>query len=275
MTDRSRRLPPHPRDQLSERDLAILSDLQRVRMLSARQVQRLHFTDGSAQTRARRSRRVLQRLFDHDLVVRLKRRVGGVHSGSAGHIYSLSSKGQQLRKGPGPAGGSRRRKPWEPSPHFIDHILEVSELYVLLREADHLDPDFELKVFDAEPTCWRRFANLAGAATILKPDAFAVVRATDAGGAYEQVSFVEVDRGTEHRPTIARKLGVYIDAFRSGVEQRGGAPFPNVVWIVPDEDRADLIRAETQRLPPAHAELFVATTNEPINRITHLKGGEQ
>ncbi len=257
------------RSALSQRDLAILGDVRRVRLLSARQVERLHFADGTPGSRARRSRRVLRRLHDSGLLVRLQRRVGGVHAGSSGHIYALSSLGQRVIDAPGPAGGSRRRRPWEPSAHFVDHILDVSETYVRLREAERND-HFEIVRFEAEPACWRTVHQFGGDSFVLKPDAFVVLGI----GAFEQVSFIEVDRGTEHTPTLRRKLAAYVAAYHAGVEQTDGAAFPQVVWIVPDNDRANQLEQIAARLPPQHGDLFVTTTNNPQQQLTTLKGGE-
>ncbi len=269
------------RSRLSERDLAILADVQRVRLLTARQIERLHFRGGSSQaSAARRSRRVLKRLHEGGLLTRLDRRVGGVYAGSAGFIYTLSSLGQQLLSSTGPAGGSRRRSPWEPSAHFVDHILDVAELYVLLREHEQREERFTMTRFEGEPAAWRSWIGLAGERAVLKPDAFVAITSADAQGSYEQLSFVEVDRGTEHRPTIAQKLRVYVEAYRAGVEQENGASYPNVVWIVPDDKRAELIRREINRLDRTDhssgglAHLFVVTTNEPINQVNVIEGGE-
>lgn len=252
---------------LSNRDVSILADLARLRLLQARHIQRLWFADGSSLSAARRSRRVLNRLHGLKLVVRMERRVGGVHAGSSGFIYALSSLGQRLLDVGGPAGGSRRRRPWEPSPMFQDHILAVAELYVCLVEADRTDADLDLLAFDAEPACWRHFSSHLNEGDILKPDAY--VRA--GGSQFEQVSFVEIDLGTEHGPALKRKLDVYHRAFTAGVEQAGGEAFPNVLWVMTSDKRRDLIEAHVSRLPPPSRALFTITTSG--NEIIHLKGG--
>lgn len=199
----------------------------------------------------------------------MQRRVGGVHAGSAGYIYALSSLGQRLLDTPGPAGGARRRKPWEPSAHFVDHILDTAETYVLLHEAA-AGGELDLLQFDTEPACWRSATQFGGATLLLKPDAYVRVGIDD----FEQVSFVEIDRGTEHTPTLRRKLAAYVDAYHAGIEQEDGQAFPNVVWITPDDQRAELIRGLIARLPPEQAELFAVTTNHPDQQINTLKGGE-
>jgi Replication-relaxation len=258
------------RGALSHRDIKILTDLQHLRLLTARQIQRLHFTGGSELSRARRARRVCRRLHTAGLISRMDRRIGGVHAGSAGFIYSLDSAGQIVLNGPGPAGGKRRRRPWQPSAMFQDHTLEVSELYVTVRETEATEPDVEVIGFQAEPGCWRDFASPAAGPVVLKPDAFVRLGV----GEFEQVSFVEIDRGTEHAPAIGRKLHVYVDAYLAGVEQGeqdGGAVFPNVVWIVPDDRRGEFLARQIARLPPEHRDLFTITTKQ--HQLDVLKGG--
>lgn len=252
--------------ELSTRDTAILDDLGRVRLLTASQIQRLHFADGTTLSRSRRTARVCKRLADLGAVARLDRRVGGVHAGSAGFIYCLDSLGQTVIDAKGPAGGNRRRRPWQPSPMFQDHVLEVAELYVALREAAR-HGDVELLGFDAEPACWRPFVTPAAGAVVLKPDAYVRLGV----GEYEQVSFVEIDRGTHHAPALGRKLAVYTAAFTAGVEHDQNTAFPNVLWIVPDQARARVLRSQIARLPAHHRDLFEVTTSE--HQLNPLKGG--
>lgn len=256
------------RAAITKRDEAILADVARVRLLTATQIERMHFTEGTETSRARRARRTLKRLHERGLLTRLNRRVGGVHAGSAGYIYGLSTLGQAVVDVSGPAGGQRRRRPWEPSPMFVDHVLEVSEVFVCLRELAHADALIELLEFQAEPAAWRNFLSIRSERITLKPDAYVRLGI----GQFEQVSFVEVDRGTEHAPTLKRKLGVYIDAYQAGVEQRNGSPFPAVIWIVPDDKRAAQLKRIIDTMPPEHAAVFAVTT--PNNQIQALKGGE-
>lgn len=254
------------RSQLSQRDEAVLADVARVRLLSAGQIERLHFCDGTDLSRARRARRTLKRLHERGLLKRLERRVGGVYAGSAGFIYALDTLGQAVLEVSGPAGGRRRRRPWEPSAHFVDHILEVAEIYVTLREHERLDTSVEVLTFETEPSCWRRFSWQHHQVT-LKPDAFVRLGVGD----FEQVSFVEVDRGTEHGPTLKRKLAAYTAAFDAGVEQRDQVAFPNVLWIVPDQRRVNQLAQLIDRLPERHCALFTVTT--PQRQLEPLKGG--
>src|ERR1700722_20938423 len=80
------------RGRLSARDLAIIRQVGELRLMSARQIQAIHFpasehdNDGAA-TRARQ--RVLARPCRERLLIPLERRIGGVGAGSAGPVVAL------------------------------------------------------------------------------------------------------------------------------------------------------------------------------------------
>ncbi|MHB8510859.1 MAG: replication-relaxation family protein [Actinomycetota bacterium] len=219
---------------LSQRDVAILKSLAEMRILTAAQIQRLHFIEGSALTQARRSRRVLERLHGLDFVHRFDRRVGGLHAGSAGYCYALSPGGQRLIQ---PTNGQRRRRPTESSSTFQNHVLAIAEIGVKLVEA-HRSGLVELIRFQAEPRCWRDFNDLAGRRQTLKPDAFAII----ANAEFENLTFVEVDLGTEGRSALKRKADLYRAYALTGREQVVNAVFPRVAFLAADEPRVLNIR---------------------------------
>jgi hypothetical protein len=252
--------------QLSDRDWAVLHDLGRVRLLTGRHIQRLHVVEDSPLTQARRTRSLLQRLNDMGLVTRLERRVGGLRAGSAGFTYALSTTGQQLITGKGPAGGHRLRRPWEPSSIFVDHALAVSELYVQLREAARHDPGVEPLDFQAEPGAWRHWYGPSGEPFVLKPDAFVVV-ATDAE---EHFSFLELDRSTESLQVIRRKALTYVSYWQSGQEQVAQGLFPRVVFVVPDERRKAGVVDTLSQLDAESWQLFQVAT--PATAVAALTG---
>lgn len=254
MTPRSRSQRARVASRLSERDWAVLHDLARVRLLTGRQVQRLHVAEGSALTQARRARAVLERLHDLRLVSRLERRIGGVRAGSAGYVYGLATLGQRLVTQHGPAGGRRLRAPWTPSPSFVDHVLDVSELYVRLRELERADSTIKLLAFDAEPTAWRPWQSADGEELLLKPDAFTSVAVDD----IEYLHFVEVDRSTESSTVLRRKAEVYAAYWQSGTEQGRLGVFPRVLFVVPDERRYAQIIDALSRVDPDTWRLFAA-----------------
>jgi hypothetical protein len=248
---------------LTDRDVAVLEDLTRVRLLTGEMVRRLHVWNGSDLTRARRARGVLQRLHDVGLVHRLGRQVGGVRAGSSGFVYVLSPRGRRLLHAHGLAEGAKQRKAWETSERFVDHLLAVSEVYVRLREAER-DGRGELLRFDAEPACWRYWSDLTGAPQVLKPDAF-VVTGNDE---FEFETFLEVDCGTETRPVLRRKAETYVAYWSSGEEQRRGV-FPKVLWQAPSDARAERITEVLGGLDPSHWRLFqVVTPNATTTSLT-------
>ena len=240
---------------LSSRDIAVLRTLDNFRLATGDHIHRLHFTEGSPATRARRCRSVLRRLTDLALIGRLERRVGGVHGGSQGFVYRLRGRGSGALAR---IDGSERRRPrGEPGERFVAHVLAVTELYVRLHEATRAGSPHELLAFDPEPTCWRRYPASHGGTLVLRPDTY--IRVADAE--YEDAYFVEVDRATESLTTIRTKIRAYAAYWRTGSEQTARGIFPKVLWIVPTEHRADGIRRVVDRLAESERSLFAVTTD--------------
>jgi hypothetical protein len=223
------------RARLSERDLAILQSLAELRLMTGRQLQRLHVTSSKPVTAGRRTRAVLRRLTELHAVVRLGRRVGGIQAGSEGHVYGLSGLGHAVLALDG-RGGVRGRTIWETKPAFQDHLLAVGDLYVELCEL-HRDTRIELLSFETEPRAWRWFSGPSGERLPLKPDAFVALGV----GEFEQRAFIEMDCGSESLPTIQRKCRRYLDYWQSGEEQRTHGVFPRVWWLAHSERRRDRI----------------------------------
>ncbi|MGY1681996.1 replication-relaxation family protein [Geodermatophilus sp. SYSU D01176] len=242
------------RQELSPRDSAVLQDIDRCRLMSGRQLQELHV--GQGETAARAARRLLARLVRHGLLARLQRQVGGVRAGSSGFTYGLGPAGVRLLHP-----GAPRRRLYEVRDGFLSHTLALSELYVLLRQAEQRG-QLELLTLETEPRSWRRMPD----GDWLKPDLHVVI------GLGEEAlhSFVELDRGTEHSPALVGKLRQYETAYRGGVAATAEA-FPRVVWLVPSDRRAAQLRRllHSSRLTPElHA---VALQSEALAALT---GGE-
>jgi hypothetical protein len=240
------------RGRLSDRDKQVLVSLYQLRLMTSRQVQRLHVPEGSALTQARRTRALLQRLAELALVIRLDRTVGGVQPGSTAQVYGLSGLGLAVLDVQGPYGG-RRRRVWETKPYFMRHVLGVSELRVALHELTS-GGRVQLLTFDGEPAAWRRFAGEGGVPTTLKPDAYVRIGI----GEFERSAFVELDMASESLPTLQRKCLSYATYWRSGTEQHDHGVFPLVVWLVPDEARLRQIREVIGRLAADLRPLFAA-----------------
>jgi hypothetical protein len=243
------------RERLSVRDLGVIRQVAELRLMSARQIQAIHFPTGEhdneqAATRARQ--RVLARLTRERLLIRLDRRIGGVRAGSAGLVLALGPVGQRVLALEGP-----RRRSYEPTLRFLDHTLAASQLVVDVTVASR---GGLLDVLDcqAEPRCWRQFSGMGGR-RVLRPDAFMSIGVSE----YELRWFIEVDRASESLPVIVRKCWLYADYYQSGAEQAAhGGVFPRVCWIVPDERRAERLRLAIARDRMLPERLFVVTTGE-------------
>ena len=247
------------RTTLSDRDLAILHDVARCRLMSGQQLRRLHFPLGAHATlpsAARSARRVLRRLVDLRVLTTLERRIGGVRAGSEGLVYGVGVVGRRLLK----HGRSALQR--EPSLVSLQHTLEVAEWYVRLQMCPR-DGTCQLLALEVEAEAWRRFIDLGGR-QVLAPDLF--VRLVV--GHDELAWFIEVDMGTEHRQSVRRKAERYLAYYRSDEEQRRlGDFFPRVLWIVPNEIRAEALNAMLRRGQQSVSGLFVvspATSAEAV-----------
>jgi len=250
--------------QLGARDQSILATVDRLRLATARQLERLHFREDPTVSNARQARRGLERLVRLGVLSRLDRRVGGVRAGSSGFVYALDVAGQRLLS---LADGGRYRSPWTPGAAFVAHALQVSELYVQLVEADR-QGELDLLAFEAEPVCWRAFTGPGGGRLILKPDAYLRVGV----GLFEDAWFVEVDRATESPRTLERKLIQYRRYWASGREQARHNLFPLILLLVPHEGRERVALDLCRRQPADSRALFRVALYEQAPTI--LRGGE-
>lgn len=239
-------------DQLSDRDQTILADLERTRVLTGTQLQRLHFTSIEASSRARDRRRVLDRLVQLDLVATLDRRIGGIHAGSAGHVYTLTpaarrlhalQRGQQLTK--------RLRRASTPGAPFLNHALAISEIYVTLIETSR-QHTFQVSTFITEPQCW----HPAGNGTYLHPDAYVVL----ATSTHQDCWWLEIDQATESLPRIKRTCRAYLDFLTHGGVGPHGVP-PRILFTVPTPHRAHAIN-------DVITELAMATETDQLIHVT-------
>jgi Replication-relaxation len=244
--------------------VAIVRQVAALRLMSARQIQAVHFAadapgEESAATRARQ--RAIARLVRDRLLSPLERRVGGVRAGSTGLVVAAGLLAERVLDEAGP-----RHRTYEPTARFVDHTLAVSQLIVDLIVAGRRG-QLDLLDAQAEPESWRTFAG-PGAQRVVRPDAFVALGV----GEYELRWFIEVDRATESVPTVLRKCHVYCDYYQSGVEQAGSGVFPRVCWTVPDDRRAERLRraiADDRYLPDA---LFVVTqTSETLGVLSEVK----
>lgn len=241
------------KSSLSDRQLSILVSLGRLRILSGRHVERLLYpvTEFTALSAARSSRRDLAQLYQLQLVDRLDRRIGGLRAGSGSFLYTLSPLGARL------LGHTARRRSREPSLAHLDHVLDVAELVIRLHESARAGR-VDLVQVQTEPDCWRPLVGPHGSRLTLKPDLRVTLGVEDK----ELHWFIEIDRGSEHRPVLVRKCQVYVSAWRDGREQAQSGVFPRVLWVVPDTERETVVRRVAERQAGAPSGMFMTTTND-------------
>lgn len=256
--------------QLSGRDLAVLDLVAEHRFLSTGHVERFCFYDhASPDSGARSCRRVLTRLERDRLLERVPRRIGGLRSGSSSSVWMLTSTGQRLRNlrsGSGAVGKIRA-----PGSAFIAHYLGIADVRLTLTEAARSGHLVVTQV-QIEPRAWRPFTGRGGAREILKPDLFAVT-AQSVDAEFEDHWFIEVDRGTESIPTLLRQCRVYETYRRTGLEQKRAEVFPRVLWVVPDERRADKLTSALATAQGLDRTLFVVTPAERVLTAVHSTDG--
>jgi hypothetical protein len=241
---------------LTERDWQIIATLARVRVATSSQLMDLHLSEITT----RRAQRKLASLVNRRVLARLPRVVGGPRAGSMGHVYALDVAGQRLAD---LATGARPGRPWPLGAGFLAHSLAVTDVYVRLVLAERAG-SLRLARFVGEPGSWRTFIGPGGGRLVLKPDAYAVVLV----GGYEDHWFLELDLGTESAPTLSRKCNVYRGYRRSGAEQARIDVFPRVLWLVPDERRAEVVRRVIRRQPGDSVEMFdVALSDAVVERV--------
>jgi len=247
---------------LAEQDRSILGSLLDLRYLTTRQIDRLHIQADPNLSRlasARRTQRHMARLDALGLVDKLDRRIGGSRAGSAAYIWRLRPAGLRLL-------GADPRRATHGFAHLA-HALDVAEVVVRLRENERVHDELEVAAIETEPACWRYYTSANGTKRTVRPDLRATLRVV--GG--ELHWFIEVDRGTEHRRFLARKITGYLALWRGGGEHARAGVFPRVLWVVPNRYRAEELRhllATTPGLPPGMMTLTLR--DDAVAALTEL-----
>lgn len=234
-------------EMMPERDREVLEQVGKHRYLTTHQIQAFVFTNhGSAESAARTTRHVLQRLERHALMRPLHRRIGGVRAGSAARVWQLAPAGARLLRDDGAT-----HRTHEPSPRFLSHCLAIADLHIAVTAMKGTG-DITHTTVHLEPNCWRRYTGQAGEPRWLQPDLAAEIGTAD----YLDRWFIEVDMGTESLPTLLRKCGQYESYRASGIEQHEHGAFPLVLWVFNNPDRANKLRAAVLRSPRLTPQLY-------------------
>lgn len=249
------------KDQLVARDHELLDSVDKYRLLTTKQVQRLHFdiAHPTPAAAARACIRALNRLQNLGVVKPLQRRIGGVRAGSAGFVWFVGPAGERLLRDRSLDGRSGRRNYREPSRHFVDHTLAVSELAVTSIEASR-NGTFDLLRIQTEPASWQASLSRFGTAQTLKPD----LRLVTASGDYEHHWFIELDLDTEHLPVIVRQCEAYHAHRATGRYQAEHGLYPAVLWVVPTEQRRRQLVRKIRTEKHLDANQFIVVTTEQI-----------
>lgn len=249
--------------RLSERDMDVLVVVARHRVLTTHQIQGFCFLDhDSAVSASRTTRRVLARLQRDGLLRALDRRVGGVRSGSDATIWQLAPAGSRLVYGE----DRRRRISSAPSDRFLGHCLAVADVHVLLRQHQRIEAIEDVKV-EVEPASWRRYQGAGGEPRWLQPDLTARITTNE----YVDWWFIEVDLGTESLPTLLRKCQQYEAYRRTGIEEAEHGSFPLVLWLLPNDARAQKLAAAVKQSDSLTTALYRYATPETLAGV--LAGG--
>jgi len=256
-------------NNLTPRDLAILDTAAAHRFVLARHVRALHFGGNATELAATRATaRTLKRLVDLEVLSRIDRHIGGVRAGSSGYVYAVGRRGRLIYARQ--TGQALPRLAATPSLTFLAHTLAVADLHARLAEVARSGA-VRLIQFTPEPECWRSHLNQFGVATRLKPDAYAETATVTAEGEgqYEDLWFIEVDRGTEASSTLAAKAKAYQSYYNTGQEQAAQGAFPLVAWIVPDEARAELVLRAIHSTSRIDKRLhWAGTADQFIDKVT-------
>jgi hypothetical protein len=241
-------------ETLTDREWQIMDAVNRLRLVTGLQIERLHFAELSGKSRSVVRWRVLKRLVDWRALAPLARRVGGSLRGSAQLVYALDVVGERLLR-------LRRnlrqdeqrvRRAAVPGERFVRHTVAASELYVSLIEQSRTG-GFQVDEFLAEPAAWWP----SGVGGWMKPDCYLALSADNVTDHW----WVEVDLATEAVPTLRGKFLAYVDFVNRG--QLGPADVvPRVLVTVPTNDRQDTIERVVAGLPAPAGELFRVVLHE-------------
>jgi hypothetical protein len=233
------------------REFQILELLNFAKFMTTDQLCRQFFAKMSNELSAKRAtNRTLKKLEAEKLVAKLPRRVGGYvresYGGSAASVWWLSETGYKILRMKHTQWLPSRKRVLEKSPLFLTHDLMIAEIATRFCEMETSRKISQLKI-EWEPRAWRSFMN-GGESVCLKPDLFA----TFVNAGYEESYFLEIDRATENVQRIFAKCQTYVAYFNTGVEEKTRGLTPYIVWLVPDEKRAEqILKMLREKLPEA------------------------
>ena len=261
--------------ELQERDLAILQGLFESRLMTLTHITRLFFNG-----RGEAAKKRMQQLKEDRYIRERARRV---YEPSILHLShrafeALSSRGM-LSEYP-PLAWNQLEDRAKVSDLTLKHELAVLDVKTALSCAVRSTPHYELVEFSTWPLLYQFEAAqpaLPGtypqpARVLVKPDGFVRLheKAGD-GDLFEHFLFLEVDRSTESRETLARRAFGYQDFYRhGGLALRYGAtreeykefPFRVLMVLRNEERRNNMAERLLQNDPPILTMVWLTTFSE-------------
>jgi hypothetical protein len=236
-------------ERLSTRDWMILLTLNRVRLATGTQLERLHFYELTGHSRSVKRGQVLKRLTDAAVLTSVERLIGAAKGGSEQQRYLLDTAGYQLvrlhfnRQSP----KTRVRRPRAPGDRYIAHAKAITELYVELVESA-LTGRFALGEFQAEADAYWP----DGLGGLLKMDAFVRLERVETADYW----WYEADMATEDLlTTIREKLLTYLDFVQRGQLGPDGV-VPRVLFGALTPKRREALQDVIDGLPTPAESLF-------------------
>lgn len=202
------------------------------RQLTTSQIRRLHYQTGTPKGRSNRCHRALLRLVDLGAIALTPYALGGNDGGSSEHVYQPP-------------------KATTKQPDL--HRLDISELYVLLKERQLVqEMDFD---YYPEPMSNTRVGHI-----LLKPDAYLNLRVDG----HEDIFFIEVDRGEEHEAQLLEKMRRYQNAALAWPKDR---TFPRILWTAPHATGLNYLKMAIRKMK--YPQLFdVVLFDEAVEKLT-------
>lgn len=254
-------------DQLDATDRELLALLAMHRFATTRQLAEITNFDNryiSEHSALRQTTRRLNRHRRLRLVDRLERRIGGIRAGSTGYIWHLTEPGHRMLRILHPSSSSdagsmtRRRRHTSPSYTFLAHTLAITETRLIIQHAIQAAGG-SLTLVRTEPDCWRTWLDPGGGTRWLKPDLEVITRTA---GGDEDHWLLEIDLGTENPARLIAKCHDYQTHFNTGVHQARYGYYPQVVWVMNEQRRAEWLRQHIVDDPRLMIALFEVIGSE-------------
>lgn len=257
---------------LMERDLQILTIIQKARLITTETIRRLFFYEyPNPATAMRLTRLKLNKLMKLELIKPAGMRVNREKGGRLQNVWMLTVPGYRLltleEK------NVKAKRFVEPSLTHLNHTIAIAGCYAEIVEACRSEENLNIATAEFEPVCWRDIKK--NQRYQLKPDLYIVLKGETGGASFTERSFWEVDLGTENSGALMTKCERYHEYYRTKAEQEKYHNFPMVVWFVMDEKRKKMLTELLQEKYKNHKHLFVIITPEELPEMVRNGVGQE